>query len=130
MTDLQTALLLNTGLLAALLLAQPLIRAANLGLPYAMGSLDENKTEGRFAGRLKRAANNQIEALALLVPLVFLITDIDSTIAASFWSMLFTVVRFSYVLAAIGGIPYIRSGLWPTGIGALGFLASELVTKL
>jgi uncharacterized MAPEG superfamily protein len=115
----------NALLLAALLVAQLLVRVIKTGPIYSISNFDERVDEGVFARRLAMVRSNQVEALSLWVPVVVLAAIVipefthphDSVIAAAF-----LIARLAYAAVSLAGIPLLRSGVWTVGFAAWGYL--------
>lgn len=119
----------NVALLAVLLLAQPLVRVAGSGPAYAVSNFDKRIEEGVFARRLSMVRANQIEALALWVPLVFLaalLPEIENPLVPLLASI-FLTARLVYTAVSLAGIPVLRSVAWIVGFAASGYLAWIIV---
>ncbi len=114
-----TVLLFNVALLALLLLMQPLMRSAKLGLRYALSNLDERVDEGVLARRLAMVKRNQIEALAVLVPLVLVAPGLAASHPQAGWAAsTFLLARLAYTAVSLAGIPVLRSTAWVIGFAA------------
>ncbi len=127
MDPMATSLLGNVLLLAALLMMQPLLRVIREGISYSFGSQDEQRPEGSFAGRVTRLKNNQIEALALFIPIVILSSSFSSaTPLMGQAAMIFLAARLAYTPVFLMGVPYLRSLLWGIGLFAWLFMVLNI----
>jgi len=125
MESLISITLWNVVLLGALLLLQPLVRVIKTGLKYAISNFDERISEGVFARRLAMVRSNQVEALALWVPVVVIAAAVAPEFAhphASLIAAVFLIARLAYATVSLAGIPLFRSGAWIVGFAAWGYL--------
>ncbi len=125
MTELSLALFANSILLGVILLLQPLWRDIKHGMAYTVGTFDERKPETVFERRLVMVVRNQIEALALLLPLavlLFTVDAIESTLLA-YAAIAHMASRVLYALVALAGIPLLRSLFWTVSFAASGVIA-------
>lgn len=116
----------NVILLGSLLLLQPLVRAIKKSPRYAFSNFDERVDEGVFARRLAMVCSNQVETLALWVPVVVLAAAVSPEFAHPHFSLIATVfltARLAYIAISLVGIPLLRSGTWTVGFAAWGYLA-------
>jgi len=126
MNELWFGLMLNTGLLAGLLFLQPAVRVMMRGSAYALGNLDIREDEGIFASRLEMVKSNQIEAVALLIPVVLYLQAMSIT-GSLVTTAIYThvVARLLYIAVALAGIPMVRSLIWLVSFAAWAFLAAQ-----
>jgi uncharacterized MAPEG superfamily protein len=96
-----------------------------LGTAKTLGPRDEDISDGLSVrtGRLKRAADNHLEALPLFTVAVVLVTFADKDSAFT------TLCAWLYLLARILYVPAYALGLvpWRSVIWAVGFLATMLM---
>ena len=126
MDPLITITLWNVALLGALLLLQPLARVLGFGAGYALSNFDHRVEEGVFARRLAMVSSNQVEALALWVPVVVIMAVFAPDPAHPHVAMaasVFLFARLAYAGVSLAGIPILRSGAWIVGFAAWAYLA-------
>ena len=116
-------LVLNLGLLAVVLLLQPLVRDLTLGFAYTISNFDERRTESKLGRRLAMVKDNQIEALMLFAPLA-LVAWAASTAHPhlSIIASVFLGARVAYAIVSTAGIPLLRSAAWTVGFAATLYL--------
>jgi uncharacterized MAPEG superfamily protein len=92
------------------------------GMAHSMSSRDVAVKETKMGGRLRRAAVNNVEAVAMFAPLVIIaqLADIsnDWTVYASY---AFIASRILYVPSYLLGLVPIRSMVWMLGFFAIPF---------
>ena len=124
MENLVTITLLNIVLLAGLLMLQPLVRTVNVGLLYALSSLDKRVDEGTISRRLAMVTNNQIEALTLWVPTVLIAQSTAlSHPHLSLTGTVFLLARVAYAMISLAGLPFLRTASWLIGFVSWAYLA-------
>ncbi len=113
----------NVILLVILLLMQPLVRDIAVGFKYTISNFDERVDEGVFARRLAMVKDNQIESLAIFLPLVALLNweDIEHS-HLGVVGLIFLVARLVYAMVSLAGIPLARSLAWSIGFGSQVYL--------
>lgn len=116
-------LILNLGLLALVLLLQPLVRDLTLGFAYTISNFDERREESKLGRRLAMVKDNQIEALMLFAPLVLIgwlsaLSHPHLSLIAS----VFLAARLAYAVISAAGIPLLRSAAWTVGFAATLYL--------
>lgn len=124
MNALISATLWNVALFAALLVMQPLVRDVAVGMRYTLSNFDERVDEGVFARRLAMVRSNQIEALVLWIPLIF-IAGAAGGLAHPHLDLIATVflgARVAYAAVSLAGIPLLRSAAWAVGFLATAYL--------
>ena len=110
MFSLTDALLINVTLLVFYVITQPLVRTLQSGLPYALGSLDAQKTEGKFGARLSRLVRNQVEAIVMFAPLVFFVIGTEVAVPkVELIATAYVVSRIAYPVFVLAGVPVLRS---------------------
>lgn len=90
-----------------------------LGPKYTAGPRDEERRPTGIAGRLKRAADNHFEGLALftIAVIVVVLGDAASSLTAQCaWAYL--IARILYVPAYASGIHLLRTLIWAVGFFA------------
>lgn len=113
-------ILLLYGLLVAVtILAQATGAATQLDMGYLLGSRDEKRTLEGMVGRLERALNNSITAMALFAPAVLVLSAknaFDTTTLAA--CQIFLVARVLYLPAYVFNLVGVRSLVWMAGFAA------------
>ncbi|ABD53017.1 MAPEG family protein [Jannaschia sp. CCS1] len=121
MDSLISVTLWNVVLLGVLLLLQPLVRDIVVGFKYTISNFDNRVDEGVFARRLAMVRSNQIEALALWVPVILIagiaVPDLTHPHLALI-ATVFLIARIAYAIMSLAGIPLLRSGAWTVGFAA------------
>lgn len=118
-----TALALYGLLVLLTILLQATGAMQQLGLGYLMTSRDEGRTVSGMAGRLDRALNNSVVAMALFAPAALLVTILDQSSPASrLCALLFLLGRLVYLPAYVFGLVGIRTLAW-----AIGFFATAVM---
>lgn len=99
--------------LIAVTFAQVLTCQGQVGLRYLLGPRDDGRRFVGVAGRLVRALDNSIVAMALFAPAVLLVhlqsASSGSTLLAA---QIFLVARILYVPIYAAGVPGIRTLAW------------------
>jgi uncharacterized MAPEG superfamily protein len=94
-----------------------------VGLPYLLGPRDDGRRFTGIAGRLVRALDNSVVAMALFAPAVLLVhlqaASSGSTLLAA---QAFLVARIVYVPVYAAGVPGVRTGIWLVGLLATAWL--------
>ena len=124
-TDLQY-LAGSTALTFVMLLSASLIRARAWtlqGTLLAVGNRDALPEPTPLSGRADRAARNMLENLVLFVAalLVARLAGAEPATVASA-SAIFFWARVAYFAVYLGGIPYVRTGIWAIGVYAVATL--------
>ena len=116
----ETAILALYGLLVLLtILLQVLGSLQSLSIGYLLTSRDEAREVGRMTGRLNRALDNSIVALALFAPAVLLAVVLDRTSPATLLAaQAFLIARIIYLIVYALGVPLIRTLVWLVGFAA------------
>lgn len=99
------------------------------GFKFSLGNRNRKpKSEGPAAARLANNVNNQMEGLALLIPLIVAleITQSHSSLS-SIGALVYLISRAVYAALYMFGVPVIRSIAWFIGIIALGMIALSLI---
>lgn len=108
------------GLLVALtILAQTTGAATQLDMGYLLGARDEKRTLEGMVGRLERALNNSITAMALFAPAVLILNAKDAfdatTLAAC---QIFLIARVLYLPAYVFNLVGVRTLVWMAAFAA------------
>lgn len=105
------------------LLAQTSGAASQLGVGYLLSSRDKSRTAEGIAGRLNRALDNSVTAMALFAPAILLLEMRGAfsphTLTAA---QVFLVARLVYLPAYAFGITGLRTLAWLAGFFATGIL--------
>ena len=99
-----------------------------LGSAYLGGPRDERQEPEGITGRVMRAHDNHLEALALFTIAVLVVVlgdaSTENTVTAA-W--VYLIARIVYVPAYMSGIPMVRSLIWAVGqVATLTMLISAL----
>ncbi|MFQ6547647.1 MAPEG family protein [Aestuariibius sp. 2305UL40-4] len=105
------------GLLTAITLVLQATGAMQaLGMGYLLSSRDEERTVAGMTGRLARALDNSVVAMALFAPAVILLIVLDREMNQTLLAaQIFLVARVIYVPAYIFGIIGLRTAVWTAG---------------
>ncbi len=117
----ELSILLIYGLVTAITLGLKTTgMMASIDMGYLLSSRDETRTLQGMLGRLDRALNNSVVALALITPPILIIALRDQSSAQSLLAaQVFLAARIVYLPAYVLGIIGVRTLVW-TG----GFLAT------
>ena len=108
-------------------LTQVLAAAQQVGLSTLAGNR-ENLILTGLAGRLERATNNSLFALALITPAVLMTQLYDAANDLTAQIMLtFLLARIAYVALYAFGIAWLRTGAWLTAFLCTALLYGGLV---
>ena len=122
-----SALLIAGGMTFITILIQQLTMSATQGTAHSVSNRDKPITETAFAGRMRRAAQNGVESVAVFAPLVIIAVFTDSTNAWTYWSAAaFAVSRLLYMPSYALGLVPIRTIVWSLGFFALPFFTVGL----
>lgn len=112
------------GLYTALILILKVSGASGqLGMGYLLSSRDDHRTLTGITGRLDRALNNSITAMALFAPAILILALKDGFSGYSLTAAkVFLVARVLYVPAYGFGVTGLRTALWMAGFAATVFL--------
>ncbi len=109
--------------LIVLTVAQVLTCQGQVGLAYLLGPRDDGRRFTGVAGRMVRALDNSIVAMALFAPAVLLVhlqaASSGSTLLAA---QAFLIARIVYVPVYAAGIPGFRTLVWLVGVLATAWL--------
>ena len=112
-----TILILYGFLVIVTLLMQATGAMTQLGMGYLLSSRDDHRTVSGIAGRLERALNNSVTAMALFAPAVLLIVVTDSSSNQSVLAcQAFLIARVVYLPAYAFKLTGIRSLAWTVGL--------------
>ncbi|RMD48166.1 MAG: MAPEG family protein [Alphaproteobacteria bacterium] len=119
MDDELTILALYGLWVALTLLAQSTGALSQLGMGYVLSARDDPRELTGIAGRLERALNNSVVALALFAPPILILAvrdafDANSLLAAQ----VFLAARVAYVPLYALGIIGLRTLVWLAGFAA------------
>lgn len=123
----------NIVFLGWLLLLQPLVRVIRSGFKYAISNFDERVDEGVFARRLAMVCSNQVEALALWVPVVVFAAVAVPEFAHPHLlliAVIFFIARLTYAAVSLFGIALFRSGAWIVGFTAWCYLMWIVISAI
>jgi uncharacterized MAPEG superfamily protein len=120
MSDLLTILALYGLLVVVTILAQVLAALPQVGLVTLARNRDDMPELTGLAGRMLRAVDNSVVAMALFAPAVLILTHQGEVAASALLAaQIFLLARLAYVVVFAVGIPWARTGVW-----TLGFLAT------
>ena len=121
------ALFIAGGMLFVTILIQQLTMSATQGAAYSLSNRDTPITETPFAGRLRRAAQNGVESVAIYAPLVCIAIWTDAMNGWTYWAAAaFAVSRLLYLPSYALGLVPVRTLVWSLGFFALPFFAIGL----
>lgn len=120
----ETTILAAYGLLVmATILLQVLGGMQQLSLGYLMSARDETRTVTGMTGRLKRALDNSVVAMALFAPAILILVILDRTSPSTLLAaQVFLVARVIYLPVYAFGIPAVRTFVWLAGFAATAIL--------
>lgn len=118
--DSELTILLTYGLVVAALLALKTTgMMGQLGMGYMLSARDEPRALEGMLGRLNRALDNSVTALALVSPPLVIIGLTDSSTGESLIAaQAFLVARVAYIPAYAFGIRGLRTLVWLGGFAA------------
>jgi uncharacterized MAPEG superfamily protein len=124
----ELSILVLYGLLVALLLGLKTTgMIGQLGMGYVLSARDDPKAMRGIIGRLDRALNNSVTALALFAPAILVLALRENFSDSSrMAAQVFLIARLAYVPAYAFGIVGLRTLVWIAGFiatVALYFLA-------
>lgn len=118
-----TALALYGLLVLLTIILQATGAMQQLGMGYLLTSRDEGRTVSGMVGRLDRALNNSVVAMALFAPAALLVIAQDqSSSATRLCALIFLLARLVYLPAYVFGIPGLRTLAWGVGFFATAVL--------
>jgi uncharacterized MAPEG superfamily protein len=120
----ELSILLLYGLVTAITLGLKVTgMMVTLDIGYLLSSRDEKRSLDGMIGRLDRALNNALVALALVTPPILIIGLRDQSSAQSLLAaQVFLAARLVYLPAYVFGIVGIRTLVWVAGFAATLFL--------
>ncbi|MBT8476584.1 MAG: MAPEG family protein [Alphaproteobacteria bacterium] len=120
----ELSILLIYGLITAIALGLKTTgMLATVDMGYLLSSRDEERTLEGMLGRMNRAINNSVTAMALFAPPVLVIALRDQSSAQSLLAaQVFLAARIVYLPAYVFGIRGLRTLVW-----TIGFLATLLL---
>ena len=116
----ELSILLVYGLITAITLGLKLTgMIATIDMGYLLSSRDERRTLEGMLGRMDRAINNSLTAMALFAPPVLVLALRDQSSAQSVLAaQVFLAARIVYLPAYMFGIRGLRTLAWLTGFAA------------
>ena len=120
--------LLVTGIMTYLtILFQQLNMSKSQGTAYSLSNRDTPIEETPLAGRLRRAAKNGTEAVAVFAPLVIIAQFLDiSNACTQYAAIAYLVARALYLPSYALGLVPIRTMVWSLGFFALPFFVAGI----
>lgn len=115
-------------LLFALLVFQGGLVPVTQGFKWGLGSRDEPQTPSAMQGRAARTVANQLEGMALYVPLILVahLAGVSTQLTVS-GAGLFLGGRIAFALCYLLGVPVLRSVAWAASIVGIVLILIELV---
>lgn len=105
------------------IMAQAVACQGQLGLRYLVGPRDEGRVASGVAGRVTRAVDNSVVAMALFAPAVLVLAVKDAfTPGTLLAAQAFLVARVLFVPIYAAGIPWARTAVWMIGFVATAWL--------
>jgi uncharacterized MAPEG superfamily protein len=118
-------LALYGGLIVLTVLAQVMMAIVTQEIPYLVGPRDETREPSVVTGRLKRALDNNVVAMAYFAPAVLVIQLLELNSAATLLAaQIFLAARLAYVVLYALGTPWLRTLIWVVGLLASLYLYS------
>ncbi len=120
----ETTILAAYGLLVLLtILLQVLGSLQSLSLGYLLTSRDDPREVSKMTGRLNRALDNSVVAMALFAPAILLLVVLERTSLTSLLAaQIFLIARIIYLPVYALGVPAIRTLAWLAGFAATAVL--------
>ena len=112
------------GIVVALIIGvQALAAVGQVGLTTLAGPRDDMPELRAVAGRLKRALDNSVVAMALFAPAILILnTKGISTSGTLLAAQVFLIARVVYVVIYAAGLAWLRTAVWAAGFAATLFL--------
>ena len=125
----ELSILAYSGLIVVvIILIHVLTAAAQVGLGPLVGPRDDGPNLTGGAGRMKRAADNAIYALALFAPAVLILNAQGvSTSGTIMAAQIFLIVRILHPVIYFLGIPWLRTLIWLCGFLATAWLYLQAI---
>ena len=123
--------LLSIAILSITLLLTTLVQGSLVpmihGFRWGLGSRDETVVETPLQGRFARCVRNQIEAIAIYVPITFAVVLLErsgDSSAVAAWLVI--IGRVLFVPLYLRGVFGLRSGAWGVATGGIFLMAISL----
>ena len=101
------------------------------GFKWGLGPRDDAREPTKFQGRANRIVANQIEAMVLFVPLIFIVHATGASSEATVTgAWVFFISRMLFALVYFLGIPVLRSFVWGVAVVGLCMIAIGLFSVL
>ena len=112
------------GIVVALIIGvQALAAVGQVGLTTLAGPRDDMPELRAVAGRLKRALDNSVVAMALFAPAILILnTKGISTSGTLLAAQVFLIARVVYVVIYAAGLAWLRTAVWAAGLIATLYL--------
>ncbi len=118
-------LALYGALIVLTVLAQVMTAIVTQDIPYLVGPRDEAREPSVVTGRLKRALDNTVVAMAYFAPAVLVIQLLGLNSAATLLAaQIFLAARLAYIVLYALGTPWVRTVIWVVGLLASLYLYS------
>lgn len=99
-----------------------------VGLPTLAGNREKLPELTGWVGRAQRAHRNMLESMVLFTALVFLLIAVGkSNQMTVLGAELFFWARVGYALVYLGGIPWLRTGVWFVSAAGLVLMFVQLL---
>lgn len=99
-----------------------------VGLPALAGNREKLPELTGWAGRAQRAHRNMLESMVLFTALVFVLIAVGkSNQMTVLGAELFFWARVGYALVYLGGIPWLRTGVWFVSVVGLVLMFVQLL---
>ena len=123
MADEITILALYGLFVLIVVVLQVLAAMSQVGLAELASPRDTTPPLTGTAGRVERALNNSVVALALFAPAVLILKMQDASTGGTLLAaQIFVIARILYVGVYVAGIPWLRTGIWMLGFLATAYL--------
>ncbi|HYC12840.1 MAG TPA: MAPEG family protein [Stellaceae bacterium] len=118
----------SVALAAVQMVIAVLAASQQFGLPLLAGNRDGLPAATGMAGRAHRAHRNMLESLVLLAALV-LVAQVTgkANAATALGAQLFFWARLAYAFVYLGGIPWVRTGVWAVSVVGLVMIFLQLI---
>ena len=98
-----------------------------LGLVTAAGNQHDIAPWSGWNDRLNRAIRNQIEAIAIFVPVLLSVEIANLTNeTTAIGAQIFVIARVAHAIVYTVGIPWVRTTAWAIGVAGIVMVASPL----
>ncbi|HMK68402.1 MAG TPA: MAPEG family protein [Stellaceae bacterium] len=118
----------SIALTAVQMVVAVLAAIQQVGLPELAGNREGLAAVTGMAGRAHRAHRNMLESLVLFAALV-LVAQVTgkANAATALGAQLFFWARLAYAFVYLGGIPWVRTGVWAVSVVGLVMIFLQLI---